>query len=260
MQTILTMDVNTGGDFDKYDRTGQNKNLLGGVMAVLVITVIVIGFLWLMKPATLPIRQVYIEGKFLRLDTHRLQELVTDNVRGGFFSIDVAAVRDVLLVLPWVSDVSVHRVWPDGLKVIVVEQTAFVRWNDTGLLNEQGHYFSPEKGTFPYDLPLLIGPEELQPLLLERFNLLKGSYGLSVVRLQMNERRAWSFELEDGLSVVLGRRDFENRIERFVDVVINNLGEKLSQAREIDMRYTNGFAIRWKQGSTEHIESGVKQQ
>jgi cell division protein FtsQ len=220
--------------------------------------VIITGFVWMMKPATLPIKQVHIEGKFLRLDTDRLQELVTYKVRGGFFNIDVAAIRNALVALPWVNDVSVHRIWPDGLRVIVNEQIAVVRWNETGLLNEQGHNFSPEKESFPQDLPLLEGPEESQKLLLERFNLLKQTYGLSVVRLHLNERRAWEFELENGLSVVLGRKDFESRVERFVSVVMNNLGEKSSQAREIDMRYTNGFAVRWKQRTTEHIESGVK--
>jgi cell division protein FtsQ len=258
MQAILTMDGNTGGDFDKQDRSDHSNNLVGGLMAVLVITVIVTVFVWMMKPATLPIRQVHIEGEFLRLDTLRLQELVTDKVRGGFFNIDVAAIRNVLIALPWVNDVSVHRVWPDGLRVIVNEQTAVVRWNGTGLLNDHGHYFSPEKDSFPRGLPLLEGPEESKELLLERFKLLKQTYGLPVVHLQMNQRRAWKFELKNGLSVVLGRRDFENRIERFVNVVINNLGEKSSQAREIDMRYTNGFAVRWKQPTTKHIKSGVK--
>ena len=258
MQAILTMDGNTGGDFDKQDRPDHGNNLVGGLMAVLVVTVIVTSFVWMMKPATLPIRQVHIEGEFLRLDTLRLQELVTDKVRGGFFNIDVAAIRNALIALPWVNDVSVHRAWPDGLRVIVNEQIAVVRWNGTGLLNDQGNYFSPEKDTFPRGLPLLEGPEESQELLLERFQLLKNIYDLSVVRLQMNERRAWKFELKNGLSVVLGRSDFENRIERFVNVVINNLGEKSSQAREIDMRYTNGFAVRWKQPTTKHNKSGVK--
>jgi cell division protein FtsQ len=258
MQAILTMDGRTEDDFGKQNRSNHSNNLVGGLMAVLVVTVIVSSFVWMMKPATLPIRQVHIEGKFLRLDTFRLQELVTDKVRGGFFNIDVAAIRNALVALPWVNDVSVHRIWPDGLRVIVNEQVAVVRWNDTGLLNEQGHYFSPEKESFPQGLPLLEGPEESQELLLEKFNLLKQTYGLSVVRLQLNERRAWKFELENGLSIVLGRKDFESRVERFVNVVINNLGEKSSQAREIDMRYTNGFAVRWKQRVTKHIESGVK--
>ena len=258
MQAILTMDGNTGGDLDKQDRSDHSNNLVGGLLAVLVVTVIVTGFVWMMKPATLPIRQVHIEGEFLRLDTFRMQKLVTDKVRGGFFNIDVAAIRNALLALPWVNDVSVHRVWPDGLRVIVNEQIAVVRWNETGLLNERGHYFSPEMDTFPQNLPLLEGPEDSQELLLEKFNLLKHTYGLSVVNLQLNERRAWKFELENGLSVVLGRKDFESRVERFVNVVINNLGEKSSQAREIDMRYTNGFAVRWKQSANEPIENGVK--
>ena len=110
MQAILTMDGKTEGDFAKQDRSDHNNNLVGGLIAVLVVTVIVTGFVWMMKPATLPIRQVHIEGKFLRLETKRLQELVTDKVRGGFFNIDVAAIRNVFVALPWVKDVSVHRI------------------------------------------------------------------------------------------------------------------------------------------------------
>ena len=258
MQAILTMAVNAGNGFDEQDRSEHSINLIGGLTAVLVATVIIAGFVWMMKPATLPIRQVHIEGEFLRLDTNRLQMLVTDKVRGGFFNIDVAAIRNTLMALPWVKDVSVHRAWPDGLRVVVNEQIAVVRWNETGLLNDQGHYFSPERDSFPEGLPVLEGPDESQKLMLERFKMLQQTYGLSLVRLHLNERRAWEFELENNLRVVLGRRDFENRIKRFVYVVINNLGEKLLQAKEIDMRYTNGFAVRWKQHTTDYNESGVK--
>ncbi len=258
MQAILTMDGNTGNGLDKHDHATHANSLLGGLMAVLVTTVIVAGSLWIMKPATLPIKQVHIEGEFLRLDTNRMQELVSDKVRGGFFNINVAAIRNTLMALPWVKEVSVHRVWPDGLRVVVYEQTAVVRWNETGLLNDQGHYFAPEKDSFPNGLPLLEGPEDSQKLLLERFNLLKQFHGLSVVHLRLNERRAWQFYLDSGLSVVLGRNDFESRIDRFVYMVIKNMGEKLSQAEEIDMRYTNGFAVRWKQRAIENIDNGVK--
>jgi cell division protein FtsQ len=257
MQAILTMPENTNDGFDKQDRLAHNNNLIGGLVAVLVATAIVAGLVWMMKPATLPIKQVHIEGEFLRLDSNRLQMLVTDKVRGGFFNIDVTAIRSDLMALPWVKDVSVHRAWPDGLRVVVVEQIAVVRWNETGLLNDQGQYFSPDKA-FPQGLPVLEGPDESQKLLLERFKLLKDTYGLSLLRLHLNERRAWLFELDSGLSVVLGRKDFDNRVERFVHVVIKNLGEKLSQAKEIDMRYTNGFAVRWQQRTTEYIESGAK--
>ncbi len=258
MQAILTMNGNADNGLDIHDHSAHANSLLGGLMAVLVTTVIVAGSLWMMKPTTLPIKQVHIEGEFLRLDTNRMQELVSDKVRGGFFNINVAAIRNTLMALPWVKEVSVHRIWPDGLRVVVNEQTAVVKWNETGLLNDQGHYFAPEKDSFPNGLPVLEGPEDSQELLLKRLKLLKQFYGLSVVRLRLNERRAWQFQLDSGLSVVLGRKDFESRIDRFVHVVIKNMGEKLSQAREIDMRYTNGFAVRWKQRAIENIESGVK--
>jgi len=258
MPAILTMNGNADNGLDIHDHSAHANSLLGGLMAVLVTTVIVAGSLWMMKPTTLPIKQVHIEGEFLRLDTNRMQELVSDKVRGGFFNINVAAIRNTLMALPWVKEVSVHRIWPDGLRVVVNEQTAVVKWNETGLLNDQGHYFAPEKDSFPNGLPVLEGPEDSQELLLKRLKLLKQFYGLSVVRLRLNERRAWQFRLDSGLSVVLGRKDFESRIDRFVHVVIKNMGEKLSQAREIDMRYTNGFAVRWKQRAIENIESGVK--
>ena len=258
MQAILTMNGNADNGLDIHDHSAHANSLFGGLMAVLVTTVIVAGSLWMMKPTTLPIKQVHIEGEFLRLDTNRMQELVSDKVRGGFFNINVAAIRNTLMALPWVKEVSVHRIWPDGLRVVVNEQTAVVKWNETGLLNDQGHYFAPEKDSFPNGLPMLEGPEDSQELLLKRLKLLKQFYGLSVVRLRLNERRAWQFQLDSGLSVVLGRKDFESRIDRFVHVVIKNMGEKLSQAREIDMRYTNGFAVRWKQRAIENIESGVK--
>ena len=258
MQATLTIDGNTDNGLDKHDHSVHANDLIGGLMAVLVTTVIIAGSLWVMKPATLPIKQVYIEGEFQRLDTNRMQELVSDKVRGGFFNIDVTAIRNTLVALPWVKEVSVHRIWPDGLRLVVNEQTAVVRWNETGLLNDQGHYFAPEKDSFPHGLSVLEGPEDSQKLLLEKFKLLKQFYGLSIVSLRLNERRAWQFELDNGLSVVLGRKDFENRIDRFVYMVINNLGEKLSQAEEIDMRYTNGFAVRWKQRAIENIDNGVK--
>lgn len=273
MQSILTMDTDSNNGLERHDRSENGRlensrseqgyserghNLLGGLMAVLVTTAIVSGFVWMMKPGTLPIKQVHIEGEFLRLDTNHLQTLVTEKVRGGFFNIDVAAIHKTLLALPWVKEVSVHRVWPDALRVVVNEQTAVARWNATGLLNEQGHYFAPDKASFPDGLPVLEGPDESRKLLLERFMLLTQTYGVPVQRLRLNQRRAWSFELDNGLVVVLGRRDFESRVQRFEHVVINNLGEKLAEANEIDMRYTNGFAVRWKQGTTQHIESGVK--
>ena len=208
----------------------------------------------LLDPSTLPIKQVKIEGEFNHLSVSKMHELVHDAARGNFFNLDVAAMRRALLADPWVRDISVQRVWPDTIRVFVTEQVAVARWKDTGLLNKSGQYFAPAKNTFPDNLPLLEGPAGTQAILLEKYFFLKKllqPHGLYVDGLSMNERRAWLFVLRGGLKVELGRENFEERISRFVKLVVGGLGSSIADAGQIDMRYPNGYAVLWKESDAE---------
>ncbi len=236
-------------DFDKHYPNSRRHRLLGSLLAALLISVTVWGGMHLSKPDTLPIKQVRIEGDFTHLSPVDLQLLVTDKVRGGFFSLNVDAVRLALLAEPWVNQVSVQRVWPDALRVIVTEQIPAVRWGDKGLLNQQGEYFEPELVSIPLTLPLLSGPKGSEAMLLKRFYDMQQQLrmiGFNIVLLLLDERRAWSFELDSGIRVVLGRRDFEQRFERFLTLIPTTLSGRHQQTESIDMRYTNGFSIKWK--------------
>ncbi|RLA02182.1 MAG: cell division protein FtsQ/DivIB, partial [Gammaproteobacteria bacterium] len=64
----------------------------------------------------------------------------------------------------------------------------------------------------------------------------------------MDERRAWSMTLSNGMKVLLGRVDSEQRFKRFVMVFQSGLNQFESQIAEMDMRYTNGLSVIWKQG------------
>jgi cell division protein FtsQ len=79
---------------------------------------------------------------------------------------------------------------------------------------------------------------------------------MSLDVLRLDERRAWLFRLRGGLQVELGRENFEERATRFVKVVADGLGSRITGAGNIDMRYPNGYAVLWKQGETE-IQTGV---
>lgn len=220
------------------------------LLATLFFTGLLVWFgSYLVNPGTLPIRQVRIEGEFRNLSTTALEELVKDRVTGGFFNVDVGAVRDILLTEPWVKDVSVHRVWPDSLLVYVTEQDAVAYWKDSGLLNKSGVLFRPDKKSYPKNLPLLDGPPGTQAQLMNRYLYLQSmldTVNMKISVLKMNDRRAWMFETANGLKVVLGRKDFNERVARFVDLVTVSLGEKIQETELVDMRYPNGFAIRWR--------------
>ncbi|HIF49985.1 MAG TPA: FtsQ-type POTRA domain-containing protein [Thiotrichaceae bacterium] len=235
---------------DQADKTRSYGSSIFGALFVLVfILLLVWGGMFLSNPDTLPIKQVRVEGDFTHLSPIDLQLLVTDKVRGGFFNLDVDAVRFALLNEPWVSEVTVKRIWPDALRVIVIEQIPVVRWNDSGLLNSSGEYFSPELSTIPQELPLLSGPIGAEVNVLNRFNAMQDRLkliGFKMESITLNERRAWTFQLSNGIKVVLGRRDFEERLNRFLTLIPTTISGRIEQTESVDMRYTNGFSIRWE--------------
>jgi len=236
--------------FDKPHRTHAHASrLFGRVFGLAFISLLVWGGMILSHPDTLPIKQVRIVGDFTRLSPVDLQLLVTDKVRGGFFNLDVDAVRLALLDEPWVSEVTVKRIWPDALRVIVIEQVPAVRWGDSGLLNSVGEYFAPDITTIPVELPLLSGPAGTEFNLLIRFNTMQEriqSIGFNIASITLDERRAWSFQLENGVKIVLGRRDFEERFSRFLILIPTTISDRIDQIKSIDMRYPNGFSVLWK--------------
>lgn len=235
------------------DKPGRVSNVLGTCVLLALIAAAISGGFYLSQPETLPIKQVRIVGEFRHLSPSRLQILVTDSVRGGFFNVNVSVVRNELLKAPWVEDVEVNRIWPDTLRVQVKERVAVARWGENALLNADAKHFMPPLATIPYDLPLLIGPEGSYELVLNKFkelNQVLARVGLHLSELELNERRAWSFKVQRDFKVVIGRRDYERRVKRFVDVVVHAMSNRIDEIKEIDMRYTNGFAVRWKEGDS----------
>lgn len=250
----ISTQIHTGAVAEESDTTSNPVALYRVMIAILFTAFLVWLVYMLLDPATLPVKQVKIEGEFRHLSEEKLHELVHDKARGNFFNLDVSAVRNALLADPWVRDVSVQRVWPDTIRVFVTEQFAVARWGDKGLLNDRGRFFAPAANTYPDNLPLLAGPDGTQILMLEKYIFLEkvlGPHDLHVGILRLNERRAWLFELDDGLKVELGRENFEERASRFVQLVINGLATRISEAEKIDMRYPNGYAVLWKAGGVE---------
>lgn len=230
-----------------------------GVLIVLVlIAAASFGVLRLMHPMTFPIRQVEINGEFLHLSPAALQSVAEDVVRGGFFNVNVEAVRRAVLREPWVRGVSVRREWPQSLNLQVQEQQAVARWGDAGLLNTEGEVFRPDPATFPAGLPILIGPAGTELLMLERFRFVEqvlAGQGLQVMALTLSERRAWSLDLATGPDVILGRSQFVARVQRFAVAAQNELAGRLDTLRVVDMRYTNGFAVQWNTTAAAALET-----
>jgi cell division protein FtsQ len=214
--------------------------------------------LWLWDPASLPIATVRVEG-VQHSDLEKLQAGVAAFTGAGFFGVDLHAVRQAVRGQPWVQDAAIHREWPDTLVIKVTEQVAAARWRvlpadsspgqDNGvlLLGESGALFAPPAGTQPAGLPLLQGPPGSEAEVLRYYHALLPRLreaGLEVAELQYRARGTWQARLENGLSLRLGRGDAP--IGHFLTVYRQVLQPKLKDIEYVDLRYTNGIAVRWR--------------
>lgn len=196
-----------------------------------------------------PIETITVEGRFQRVSPMDVEQAVKQRVRSvGLVSVNLESVGRSLRSIPWVDAASVQRAWPRGLRVQVSEQVAAARWGANGLLNTRGELFVSESRHIPPELPQLSGPQGSEREVAERYLAIRGRLleaGLRVAALRLDERGAWEIDLDNGVTVRLGRRDVDARFERFMATGLPLVGQRGQEIAYLDMRYSNGFATGW---------------
>ena len=198
---------------------------------------------------------VSVQGSFQRVSPVDVERVVKSELHGvGLLSVDLAALRRAIHTLPWVDAVSVQRAWPRGLDVLVIEQAAAARWGEQGLVNTRGELFAADSRHIPPELAQLSGPPDQEPAVAQRYLAAAGRLtqaGLRMTALRLDARGAWEFDLSNGVTVRLGRRQVDERFEKFMSTALKLVTERGEEISCVDMRYTNGFAIGWR-GSAPH--------
>lgn len=231
-------------------RTWQDRlTAIRPLMVVIMLTCI--GYIiWnqLNDPRTLPFKTIKVVTTADYIQPKMLQKIIAQQVHGGFFSLNIQALRDRVEAMSWVRRVSVRRVWPSTLVVTVIEQQPVARWGVGQLINSMGQLFSPPATTFPKNMPVLEGPPSMQQQVLAQFrtfsNELKPLH-LGITSMMLTPRLAWQLQLSNGIVVMLGRVDVPQRFLQLVKLYPKVVGPRASQAESIDLRYPNGLAVRW---------------
>jgi cell division protein FtsQ len=200
---------------------------------------------------TFPINSVKIEGNYRYLDRVELQNVVLGFVNKGFFAIDLPQLKNNLLQIPWISQITVWRVWPATLIIHVDEKQAVGRWGNSSLITAQGEVFTPNKNSFPTGLPEFVGPVGSQLLMLEAYqqmNAILAPLKTQVAHITLSSRQSWKIQLQNNVEIVLGREAIYSRLSRFVEVYPQLFDSgRLNNVNYIDTRYANGISVHWKQ-------------
>jgi cell division protein FtsQ len=214
---------------------------------------------WMKDPYHWPVRTVDVEGRFVHLQQARLLGELAPLAEQGFFAAQVGAMQERLQQMPWVEQVSVRRVWPDRLSVQVREQQAIAHWGEHGLLNPRAQVFEPEAPVELPGLPHFDGPDGHQTRVLEMYQQMLGilqPLQLGIDSLELDARRTWRVQLSNGLTVEVGRNDPVERVTRFVRVYPAILAAGEGRVVAVDLRYSNGFAVRWQPVDEEAKSTG----
>lgn len=190
------------------------------------------------------LREVRVGGDFARVTRGQVESIVQRELRGNFFTLDLAATRTSFEKLPWVRRANLRRHWPDRLEVELEEHVPLARWANAALVNTHGEVF---EGAYGGRLPMFIGPPGSAKEITIQYQYFRrnlATIGHTPVQVHVSPRRAWRLKLESGLTLELGRESIEARLARFVAVYGRTLAPLGRRLDYVDLRYANGFAVR----------------
>lgn len=245
-------------------------NRLANTLAVLaVLAMLAGGVYWLIQRPLFNLQAIEIESApnttLHYVTPANIQNAVSGNLTGNFFTINLEEAQRVFEEAPWVRSASVRRIWPNAIRVTIEEQQPFALWNDSQLINTWGQVFTANQGELDEDvaLPQFDGPEGKEGLVVNRYAELERWFApldVTVRKLSLSDRLAWQVTLSNGMTLELGRDPgadapaqqggipgalpFAARIQRFVQALpqaTQKIGDRaLTHA---DLRYPNGFAL-----------------
>ena len=175
----------------------------------------------------------------------QIEALARREVKGNFFTLDLAEARAAFATLPWVRKVEVRRKWPDRLDVALEEHVPLARWGNAALVNTHGEVFAAAYNSVT--VPLFIGPpESAKEVAIQYGYFLRrlATIGQVPVEVHVSPRRAWQVRLASGITLKLGRERIEARLDRYIAVHDRTLGRLHRKLDYVDLRYPNGFAVR----------------
>mgnify|MGYP003694507903 CR=1 FL=1 len=138
---------------------------------------------------------------------------------------------------------------------------AAARWGANGLLNTRGELFISEAAAHSAGTAAALGPaaaprrEVARRYLAAQGQLIEAGMRLTAVRL--DARGAWEFDLDNGITVRLGRRQIDERFARFVAAGVGQIAAHAERHRLHRHALHERFAIGWRQGGA-RVASGSR--
>ena len=232
----------------------KNKYFYFGVVVFLLIIAtfifLIVFFSKILNSSELiVVDKINLIGELKRVDTSEVAEVLkkVENLESLILG-DVNNIKLQIEEVDWVSSVSVRKRWPDILNIYIEEFEPVAIFNENKLLTEKGELFFVQN---VHDLNNMIkvqAPLGSQTKILKktrRFLEILEYHNLTLVKIKLTKRYAWSLILTNNIEVQLGKEDVFNRLQRFALLYSKLESKEKNTLKYADARYDTGLAIGW---------------
>lgn len=228
------------------------------LFGLFVLALVASGMWWLSQRPMFTLKVIRVEAlgdePLRRMSRATIRGAAIPRIKGNFFTADLESVKQAFEAVPWVRRASVRRQWPNTLVVAVEEHTPLGTWGEDGrLLSTKGDLFIANLAEAEEDgpLPEFGGPDGSEKDVLARYKDLQDWFAPVKLRpksLQLSRRYAWTVQMDNGMTVELGREQsgttMRERVDRLLGVYPQLLADLQNRIESVDMRYPNGLALK----------------
>jgi cell division protein FtsQ len=208
-----------------------------------------------------PVRALQVEAEYNHVSAEEIRAAVANHVGNGFFATRLDELQAAVAALPWVEKAEARKHWPDTILLHITELQPVARWGAHKLISADSRIFAVPGAENMQGLPRLAGPDNALANVIAFYasaqKILSGS-GMTVNGVELSERGSWKLALSNGSELELGREQPEQRLQRFIYVYPRLLAGHTGNFEKVDLRYSNGFAIKWPEAPASVTPPAVK--
>ncbi len=163
------------------------------------------------------------------------------------FGLDPNKIREKILVLPWVENVVVRRLWPANIELIVTPREASAIWQENGTLeyiDASGKKLGPADPEKAKKLPLIIGHNagSAAPQIFASLEKMPKVSAQIHALVRIDDRR-WNLKLINGAEVLLPSENFDAALQNLenLETQYGLLGREFAR---LDVRIPGQIIIR----------------
>jgi cell division protein FtsQ len=210
---------------------------------------------WLATRPAFALRAIEVRGDLQHVTSASLRAATAGRMKGNYLTMKLDDTRRLLEDVPWVARASVRRVWPDRLRVTLVEHRALGVWEDGRLLSDDGQLFvaNAAEAEIHGPLPAFEGPDAVARDTARRYYAFAAQLaplGMTIAAIDVSDRHSWTVR-------ALGRDGVATTFELGRDADATPLDLRMAQVvaafpmvaariggtpQRIDARYPNALA------------------